>query len=112
MKNIEIIKEENGIKAGVIENHLKVPASLALLISHGWGNGYLGLPEGHPWYNMDYNEIPIEVHCGLTFGELLEDGLYWIGFDTAHARDNEYNWPKEKVIEETINMLDQAKLKI
>lgn len=56
--------------------------------------GYSEVPKGHPWYGMDYMKVPVEVHCGLTFGEewVLEDKIkdssgYWIGFDCAHAND-------------------------
>jgi hypothetical protein len=45
-------------------------------------NGYVRLPEGHPFEVLDYDDIDVSVHGGLTFSE---DG--WIGFDTAHAGD-------------------------
>lgn len=46
-------------------------------------NAYAHLPEGHPWRDKGYDDIPVEVHGGLTYGN--NDG--WIGFDTAHAWD-------------------------
>lgn len=45
-------------------------------------NGYVQLPSGHPWQRLSYDEMPAEVHGGLTF----QSGR-WIGFDTAHAGD-------------------------
>lgn len=45
-------------------------------------NGYVRMPNGHPWQRLGYDDIPVEVHGGLTF----QDGN-WIGFDTAHSGD-------------------------
>ncbi len=53
--------------------------------------GYVGLPEGHPWFGVFYDFIievgPAEVHGGLTYSEFRKDGLWWIGFDCAHSGD-------------------------
>lgn len=81
----------------------------------GWGNGYVVIPEGHPMHGKHYNEIPVNVHGGLTFSESadnmdrerwlnLPDGVeggWVVGFDTAHYGDKLYKWPKEKVERET-----------
>lgn len=52
--------------------------------------GYIRIPEGHPIYNKKVfdldNDLDIDVHGGLTFGEMI-DGEYWIGFDCAHTGD-------------------------
>ena len=57
-----------------------------------WGavNGYVRIPDDHPWAGMGYDEIHesdphLSVNGGLTFasGE-------WIGFDTLHSGDF---WP-------------------
>lgn len=29
--------------------------------------GYLGVPKGHPWYELHYDDIQADVHGGLTF---------------------------------------------
>lgn len=65
-------------------------------------NGYVLVPEGHPWYGVHYNDPTledVEVHGGLTYSG---DGLgawaetyrfplpkgYWLlGFDTGHWTD-------------------------
>lgn len=66
---------------------------LVLRAQHlGHLNGYVGVPEGHPAYDRDYNEIDVEVHGGLTFGDfgdgqLRPKGFYWLGFDCAHLGD-------------------------
>ena len=33
----------------------------------GWGNGYVLIPQGHPLHGKHYDEIDVDVHCGLTF---------------------------------------------
>jgi len=47
-------------------------------------NGYVWLPEGHPWRDCEEYEVPCEVHGGITFGPHMSG---WIGFDTNHAFD-------------------------
>jgi hypothetical protein len=85
---------------------------------HGWGNGYVVIPKGHPMYGKHYDEVPIDVHGGLTFSgsandfpfpestDEMKDG--WVfGFDTAHYNDNMERWPKEAVERETENLKSQ-----
>lgn len=88
--------------------------------SHGWGNGYVIVPVGHPAHGKYYDEIDVDVHGGLTFAksvnELIEDNSVfsdddkdgWVfGFDTWHYRDNIDEWPEEKVQEETDRLKQQ-----
>jgi hypothetical protein len=49
--------------------------------------GYVGLPESHKYFNKDMDAIDIYCHGGITYSEKEKDGLYWIGFDCAHAGD-------------------------
>lgn len=53
-------------------------------------NGYVKVPEGHPWHGLDYEEVNnlMDYDCpgGLTYSE---GG--WIGFDTLHVGDY---WPE------------------
>lgn len=74
----------------------------------GFANCYIGLPKGHPWYEMHYGDIEErcpetnEVHGGLTYSrdkvpcsdEELK-GLWWVGFDTRHDGDNKENCDRE-----------------
>ena len=73
--------------------------------------GYVGVPDGHPFYDMPDDEAQnmVEVHGGLTFssfcqetdseregvchvpGEGEPDNVWWLGFDCAHSGDNEHN---------------------
>ena len=81
----------------------------------GWGNGYVVIPKGHPAHNINYGEIFVDVHGGLTFSNNVDSlnkedfpeltnemaGCWVVGFDTAHFGDNLENWTKERVIDET-----------
>jgi hypothetical protein len=80
----------------------------------GWGNGYVIIPEDHPMYGVHYDEIPVDVHGGLTFSESVKDmdienwpqiegikGGWVVGFDTCHYGDTESRWTKERVQKET-----------
>jgi len=61
--------------------------------------GYVGISKGHPYFEMGYNEPPVDVHGGLTFAghctshichkveEGEDDDVWWFGFDTAHHMD-------------------------
>jgi len=75
--------------------------------------GYVGIPKGHVAYDKRYDELPIEVHGGLTYGEVEEDGLKWFGFDCAHLEDatasspSGHFWTLEEVVEETEKMAKQ-----
>ena len=88
-------------------------------------NGYIELPENHPWLNkgdlQDFNDV--DVHGGITYHE----GRV-IGFDTNHLGDghhpeaqlanmgapvfrggNLHTWTWEEVEAETRRLADQAK---
>lgn len=66
--------------------------------------GYVGVPEGHQDYEKKYDDVPAEVHGGLTFASHCQDGpedhsichipapgepdnVWWLGFDCAHLGD-------------------------
>lgn len=74
----------------------------------GWGNGYVALPFWHPYYEMDYDKIPVNIHGGLTFS-ILDDttDLWVIGFDSNHSGDNLHNRSFEWLKEETRGLLIQ-----
>lgn len=90
-------------------------------VSHGWGNGYVLVPEGHPLFGMHYDKISdeygIHAHGGLTYASLITEkstkflpehiGMYAIGFDCAHYGDNLSNCPESFVDSEILNLLEQ-----
>ena len=54
--------------------------------------GYVGIPEYHRLYKKEYPDVnridELEVHGGLTFSDTIgNDGLWYFGFDAAHAFD-------------------------
>jgi hypothetical protein len=60
------------------------------------GARYVRVPPGHPMHSKHYDDVPVEVHGGLTFGRIEpcahEDGTgYWFGFDCAHYDDASYD---------------------
>jgi hypothetical protein len=56
----------------------------AEVVAHPAGHrcGYVTVPAGHPCGGKDYNDIDVEVHGGLTYG----NGATF-GFDCAHYND-------------------------
>lgn len=57
---------------------------------------YIRIPEGHPFFDMPYDDIEsycygigvdLNAHGGLTYADDLDDDSYWIGWDYAHADD-------------------------
>lgn len=61
--------------------------------------GYVGVPEGHPEFGKGYDDVPVNVHGGLTYADGCAgpicheplpgrpDTVWWLGFDCAHAFD-------------------------
>jgi hypothetical protein len=62
--------------------------------------GYVLVAPRHPWHGLSYDDVPAEVHGGLTFAGpstgsdreqvcLLGEGDegWWLGFDCAHWAD-------------------------
>lgn len=71
----------------------------------GWGNGYVAIPKGNPFWGKNYTEIP-DNSRRVTFSapavdlDWIPEGLEecWIvGFDTFGAE----HWKKEHVEDET-----------
>lgn len=81
----------------------------------GWC-GYVKIPEHHPYHEINFDDMDIRVHGGLTGGD--DEGR--IGFDTCHAGDRwpstyllpdfqekGHYWTYEDTIEEVKRMVDQ-----
>jgi len=74
----------------------------------GWGNGYVALPPDHPFFGVDYDKIPVRIHCDLDYGEM--NGTHWIvGFSTSHVGDTPEDWPRSRVRDETLSLFKQLK---
>jgi hypothetical protein len=53
---------------------------------------YLGIPIDHPLAKLDYNDVDLHVHGGLTYGSVGDGNLrptdyYWLGWDYEHHMD-------------------------
>lgn len=91
------------------------------MMEHGWGNGYVIIPKGHPMHGKPYDDIDVEVHGGLTFAETGKNAKeqftlpitkadfdsWVVGFDTAHYMDTMQRWPRQAVKDETMNLKKQ-----
>jgi hypothetical protein len=62
----------------------------------GYRCGYIRVLPGHPWFGQPYQDLDVECHGGLTFGEPGTacpthgpEAEYWYGFDCAHGGDAE-----------------------
>lgn len=72
-------------------------------IDHGWGNGYVDLPEGHKFFDEHYDDINNEVYCpgGLTYSRLEDSGMWRVGFDTCHSWNKLSEHDEDYVLRET-----------
>lgn len=94
----------------------------------GYANGYVAVPKDPPYFGKFYEDVDIQIHGGLTFSasgdritakdlpetEVIEgclhnlDENWWVfGFDTCHYMDTLESWPREAVIEETLDLKRQ-----
>jgi hypothetical protein len=48
-------------------------------------NGYVKVPATHPHAKSSYDEVPVDVHGGLTYSKTDDDGGTWFGWDDCHA---------------------------
>jgi hypothetical protein len=71
---------------GVIDN---IPWVSARAPRYGAVNGYVRLPGGHPWLEV---ENGYEIQNGIPWGEITYMEGNWIGFDSLHA--GQY-WPSD-----------------
>lgn len=76
-----------GFECQIIRLAVQEPNAPETFKFGGHLNGYVKIPEDHPYFNKDYSEIDIDCHRGLTFGEISALGEFWIGFDCAHSSD-------------------------
>lgn len=68
----------------LIETRERSGVRYGIAASRYGGCGYARLPEALRGRWMDFHDVPLEAHWGLTYGP---DGGGWVGFDTAHAGD-------------------------
>ena len=106
---VEVTRIDGIFPIFLVENLMNDMVFGDLVISYGWGYGYIGIPSWHPYYKMEYDNIPVSCHGGLTYGNLDEDENLWvIGFDTCHSGDNGIKWSKDAVRIECEDIVDQC----
>lgn len=55
---------------------------------------YIAIPNGNKFHEVNYNDIPLDCHGGLTYGSHYspesgkEDSNWYIGWDYAHLGDH------------------------
>lgn len=89
---------------------------VVLFMPMAFRNGYVGLPKESKFYQKEYDFVPVDCHCGLTYAS---SGLYgqtdkdtwWIGFDCGHCCDgfdlekaNEY-FKNDKETQQCLTMM-------
>lgn len=67
-------------------------------------NGYVELKKKHPYFGKEYDDVNVDVHGGLTYGE-QEGDVFVLGFDTAHGFSG--TWSQERVEKETERLAEQ-----
>jgi len=80
---------------------------------------YIKIPEDHPWFQIDdYDDLPLVVHGGFTFLEMLTTGGEargftpgkWAGWDYLHYGDAMYPEGDEPVSAELKKMREDSGL--
>lgn len=82
-----------------------------------WYVAYVGVPEDHVAASVMYEDVPVDVHGGLTFAaddlaEVDEDGekpVKWFGWDYNHAADHKGTVEVSEVVEEAEDVVEQFK---
>jgi len=107
MKNYKVEKDF------IIDDYRCIILGLAL----GHRCGYVGLPKDHKCNGLDYHDVDIDVHGGLTYASNsntypIEDDRYWLGFDCAHYMDGkDFDLIKELNDEETVGWYNEMAIK-
>lgn len=103
------------------------------LVSRGPSSlcAYVGVKPEHIIYGIDYEELPIKCHGGLTYSIKGDDsfiwpsGYWWIGWDYGHSgdkstHDNNFSylpsysndshaWTPDEVVAEVPEVVEQLK---
>lgn len=80
---------------------------------------YVVLPPTNQFYGKHYDEIPIDVHGGLTFGCSFNPNIneMCIGWDYSHVGDycsyfpnsDEHKWTTQEIRQDVYNVIKQLK---
>lgn len=76
------------------------------IINPFWWFGYVEIPQGHKLDGVEYYDIDIQCHGGLTYSS--REGDKWvIGFDCNHFNDNPFDQDEDYVKIECQKIIDQ-----
>lgn len=101
-------EELHEVKPGTIL-HDEIDEGVRFIIMRGPAAlcAYVGVPSAHPAAGLDYNDVPLRCHWGLTFageGSTPEKpnswpaGWFWYGWDYGHCDDASFWDVKERSI--------------
>jgi hypothetical protein len=83
-------------EAKIVEEWYEDGIKVMIVSLHSYFTAYFGLPLDHPLAGFSYDDIPLNVHGGLTFGNVgsekgpLPKDLFMYGWDYAHLGDYSY----------------------
>lgn len=73
--------------------------------------GYVGLPKDHIASIIgNCDDIPVQIHGGVTYAGLEDDGLFWVGFDCSHTGDSKAIWTFDNTKVEVIRLANRLKI--
>ena len=81
----EVLFDHHGIQCKVLRIAHPEPNCKDEHVFGGHLCGYVAIPFDHPYYQKMYEEMDIDCHGGLTYGECSD--RHWVGFDCAHFFD-------------------------
>ena len=97
--------------------HILIENTWLYWSSHGWGNGYVVIPNkyGHLLDDDKFlegfdQEITFSEPCSKISNKVFNlskeeiENCYIIGFDTAHFGMTQENWPKSRVEEVALDL--------
>lgn len=66
--------------------------AVILALPAGHRCGYVAVSPEHKYFGSSYDDVPVDVHGGLTFSAdnlhvINEPNLWWLGYDCAHYMD-------------------------
>ena len=87
---------------------------VVLFQTTGFRTGYVGLPKKSKYYKKDFDFIPVDCHCGLTYSAAglyhqNDENVWWIGFDCGHACDGFDVEKVKKYFEDNKQVVELAK---
>ncbi len=97
-----------------------------LFIRNSHRCGYVAVGKKNIAYQLSYEEVPVSVHGGLTYGgdkndfavkTKLKSDYVWFGFDCMHSGDKSFTssdksghfWTFDEVVKETEDLAEQLK---